>query len=272
MSIIAGFMVPHPPLIIPDVGRGNEHVVDKTIRSYERVGREILALLPETIIITSPHSILYRDYFHLSPGRRAAGNFGSFGAPQVSFDERYDEELVNEISSMAAAEGFPAGTFGERQPELDHGTMVPLYFIEKAYREAGVKTDFSIVRSGLSGFSLEQHVRFGEIIRKAVEETGRKAVFVASGDLSHKLQKSGPYGFDPAGPVYDEKIMDVMGRGAFSELSSFDERLLDEAAECGHRSFTIMGGAMKGDRLSIEKLSHEDVTGVGYGICTYMVL
>ena len=272
MSIIAGFMVPHPPLIIPDVGRGNEHVVDRTIRSYERVGREILSLHPETIIITSPHSILYRDYFHMSPGRKAAGDFASFGAPQVSFDEDYDEKLVKEISEIAAKESFPAGTLGERQPELDHGTMVPLFFIEKAYREAGEKKDFRIIRSGLSGFSLEQHVRFGEIISEAVENTKRRAVFVASGDLSHKLQKSGPYGFDPAGPVYDEKIMDVMGRGAFDELKSFDEKLLDEAAECGHRSFTIMGGALKGQKLSIEKLSHEDVTGVGYGICTYMVL
>ena len=272
MSIIAGFMVPHPPLIIPDVGRGNEHVVDKTIRSYERVGREIFALRPKTIIITSPHSILYRDYFHISPGRGAAGDFGSFGAPQATFNEDYDEKLVNEISSIAAKEGFPAGTLGERQPLLDHGTMVPLFFIEKAYREAGVKADFEIIRSGLSGLSLEQHVRFGEIIREAIETIGRRAVFVASGDLSHKLQKSGPYGFDPAGPVYDEKIMDVMGRGAFDELTAFDEKLLDEAAECGHRSFTIMGGALKGDRLSIEKLSHEDVTGVGYGICTYMAL
>lgn len=272
MPMIAGFMVPHPPLIIPDVGRGNEHVVDKTIKSYERVGREILSLHPETIIITSPHSILYGDYFHVSPGRSAAGDFGNFGAPQVSFNESYDEELVKEISEIAGREGFPAGTLGERDPRLDHGTMVPLFFIEKAYREAGEKKDFMIVRSGLSGLSLEQHVRFGEIIRKAVDVTGRRTVFVASGDLSHKLQKSGPYGFDPAGPVYDEKIMDVMGRGAFDELTGFDEKLLDEAAECGHRSFTIMGGAMKGEKLSIERLSHEDVTGVGYGICTYMVL
>ena len=272
MAMIAGFMVPHPPLIIPDVGRGNEHIVDKTIKSYERVGREILSLHPETIIITSPHSILYGDYFHVSPGRSAAGDFGNFGAPQVSFNESYDEELVREISEMAKREGFSAGTLGERDPRLDHGTMVPLFFIEKAYREAGEKKDFMIVRSGLSGLSLEQHVRFGEIIRKAVDVTGRRTVFVASGDLSHKLQKSGPYGFDPAGPVYDEKIMDVMGRGAFDELTGFDEKLLDEAAECGHRSFTIMGGAMKGEKLSIEKLSHEDVTGVGYGICTYMVL
>ena len=71
MAIIAGFMVPHPPLIIPEVGRGNEHVVDRTIRSYERVGREILALRPETIIITSRQSILYTPYFHVTPGMSA---------------------------------------------------------------------------------------------------------------------------------------------------------------------------------------------------------
>ena len=68
MSIVATFMVPHPPLIVPAVGRGGEKQVEETIRSYEKVAEEIAALAPETIIITSPHATLYADYFHISPG------------------------------------------------------------------------------------------------------------------------------------------------------------------------------------------------------------
>ena len=206
MSILAGFMVPHPPLIVPAVGRGSEEEVRETIDAYDRVADEIAALKPETIIITSPHATMYSNYFHISPGQGAKGSFADFGAPQVKFDETYDSGLWDLIASLAEAEDFPAGIEGERKAQLDHGTMVPLWFIRKKY------SNFKIVRIGLSGLPLTDHYHLGEIIKAAVEKTGRRAVFVASGDLSHKLQYHGPYGFAPEGPVYDERIMDVCGR------------------------------------------------------------
>lgn len=263
MPIEAAFAVPHPPLIIPEVGRGSESQIEKTINAYERAADLIAELKPETIIISSPHSVMYADYFHISPGNRASGSFSEFGAYGVRFDEEYDTELVNAIEQAAEKRGFPAGTLGGKKPQLDHGTMVPLYFIRKKYSGGRV------VRVGLSGLPLTEHYRFGRIIREAVNSLGRRAVYVASGDLSHKLQDYGPYGFAPEGPEYDRRIMDVLGRGAFSELFDFSEEFCDKAAECGHRSFVIMAGALDGTAVKAEELSHEDVTGVGYGICTF---
>ena len=263
MSLIAGFMVPHPPMIVPDIGRGSENQITETIAAYERVADEIAELKPETIIITSPHSIMYADYFHISPGSKAKGSFAGFRAPQVRFSESYDTELVSEICRLAALEDFPAGTMGERDKSLDHGTMVPLWFIRNKYSGG------RIVRIGLSGLPLTDHYRLGMMIREAADNLGRSVVIVGSGDLSHKLQDYGPYGFAPEGPVYDERIMDVMGRGAFGELLDFDESFCDKAAECGHRSFVIMAGAFDGTAVKAERLAHQDVTGVGYGICTF---
>ncbi len=263
MGILAAFMVPHPPMIVPAVGRGGEKQIEKTTRAYERVADEIAALSPDTIIITSPHSVMYADYFHISPGRGAKGDFGRFRASQVRFEEEYDAELVRAIAELAGEQGFPAGVMGERDRNLDHGTMVPLYFIRQKY--AGGK----IVRIGLSGLPLTEHYKLGQMIREAVERLGRKAVFVASGDLSHKLQDYGPYGYAKEGPQYDERIMDVCSRASFGELFDFDETFCERAAECGHRSFVIMAGAFDGISVKAEQLSHEDVTGVGYGICTF---
>ena len=263
MPILAACMVPHPPMIVPQVGKGSEKQITKTIRAYETVADEIAALKPETIIISSPHSVLYADYFHVSPGKSAAGDFGSFGAPQVSFRETYDTELRDRICGIAKEKDFPAGTLGERDRNLDHGTMVPLFFIEQKYR------DFQLIRIGLSGLSLADHYAFGQMIRQAAEETGRRTVFVASGDLSHKLQEYGPYGFAPEGPEFDRRIMDAASRGAFGEMLDFEESFCDKAAECGHRSFVIMAGALDGLAVEAKELSHEDVTGVGYGICTF---
>ena len=263
MGIIAGFMVPHPPMIVPEIGRGSEAQVAETTAAYERVADEIAALAPETIIITSPHSIMYADYFHISPGRSASGSFAEFRAPGVRFNEEYDVDLVREICRLADEEDFPAGTLGERDSKLDHGTMVPLWFIRNKYKGG------KIVRIGLSGLPLIDHYRLGMMIREAAENTGRRVVLVASGDLSHKLQDYGPYGYTPEGPEYDERIMDVMGRAAFGELLDFDSTFCDKAAECGHRSFVIMGGAFDGTAVRAERLCHQDVTGVGYGICTF---
>ena len=263
MAIQAAFMVPHPPMIVPEVGRGSEAQIEETVRAYEKVADEIAALRPETIVITSPHAVMYSDYFHISPGRKARGSFANFGAGKVKFAEEYDEELVDRICLAAVEKHFPAGTLGERDAGLDHGTMVPLWFIRRKYSGG------RIVRIGLSGLPLTDHYRLGIMIREAVEALGRKTVFVASGDLSHKLQTYGPYGYAKEGPDYDRRIMEDCGRGEFGSLLKYDEVFCEKAAECGHRSFVIMAGALDGMKVRAEILSHQDVTGVGYGICSF---
>ena len=263
MSVIAAFMVPHPPMIVPEIGKGSEEQILETTRAYEQVAEEIAALAPDTVVVTSPHSVMYADYFHISPGSAASGSFRQFRAPGVKFSERYDTQFVQRLCALADAEDLPAGTLGERDSALDHGTMVPLWFLRKHY-DGG-----KLVRIGLSGLPLTEHYRLGRLIARAAEDTGRRTVLIASGDLSHKLQEYGPYGYAPEGPEYDRRIMDVCSRAAFGELFDFDEIFCEKAAECGHRSFVIMAGAFDGLRVRARALSHQDVTGVGYGICTF---
>ena len=263
MPVVGAFMVPHPPLIVAEVGKGSEGQVQATLDSYRAVAEEVARLKPETIVVTSPHSIMYSDYFHISPGSGATGSFARFGAPQVSFSETYDEELVAAICREAEAAEVRAGTEGEKDASLDHGTMVPLYFIGQCF------ADYKLVRIGLSGMSYKEHYKLGQCIGRSVAKTGRRVVLIASGDLSHKLSESGPYGFAPEGPEYDGRIMDVMGNADFGKLLEFDEDFCDKAAECGHRSFIIMAGALDGIAVEAHRYSHEGTTGVGYGICGY---
>ena len=263
MSIEAGFMVPHPPLIIPDVGKGEERGIQRTIDAYKEIAGKIAHIAPELIIVTSPHATMYGDYFHISPGTKAHGSFANFRAPQVRIDVEYDVPFRNALRTNIEKSDVRAGTDGERDPALDHGTMIPLYFINEFY------TDYRIIRIGLSGMPLMENYKLGRLIAKTVEETGRKAVFVASGDLSHKLLAEGPYGFSSDGPKYDERIMKDMGNGDFKNLLSYDDRFLRSAAECGHGSFTIMAGAFDGIDVDAKILSHEGPFGVGYGICSF---
>ena len=265
MPITGAIMVPHPPILLPEVGRGEEKKITATDEAYRQAAALVGALEPETIVLLTPHSVMYSDYFHISPGKDARGNMGQFRAPQVQITVDYDPVFVETLCDLTARSDFPAGTMGERNPELDHGTMIPLYYVNKVY------TNYRLVRIGLSGLPLEDHYLLGQMIQKTADILDRRTVIIGSGDLSHKLRREGPYGLSKEGPEYDERIMDVMGRAAFDELLDFDETFCDKAAECGHRSFCIMAGALDGLKLETQKLSHEGTFGVGYGICTYRV-
>ena len=135
MSFLAGYMVPHPPIAVAEIGRGDERKIQATLDAFSEVSRDIAAIRPDTIILTSPHSVMYRDYFHISPGTGAKGNFGRFRAPGVKFNVEYDADLVRQIEDLCESNGVPAGTMGELDRMLDHGTMVPLYFINQYYTD-----------------------------------------------------------------------------------------------------------------------------------------
>lgn len=263
MSVKGAVMVPHPPLIIPEVGRGQEKEIQSTIDAYHQAAERIASWKPETVVVLSPHSIMYADYFHISPGKGAEGSFRQFRAPQVKIKVNYDTEFVNLLVQEAEAGDLPAGTLGERDRSLDHGTMIPLWFLNHYYR------DYRVVRIGLSGLPFSRHYMLGQCIRKTAELLDRRIAVIGSGDLSHKLKTDGPYGFSKEGPEYDDRIMEVMGRGDFGQLFDFPEEFCEKAAECGHRSFVILAGALDRTAVNAEKLSHEGPFGVGYGVCVY---
>lgn len=265
MAVVGAFMVPHPPLIVEAIGKGSEIEISKTIESYKSVARKIAELKPETIILTSPHMVMYADYFHIAPGVSGKGDFRNFGAEQVKFEISYDTEFLDELVKKLEENNFPAGTLGEKDKMLDHGSMVPIHFINQEYNE------YKLVRVGISGLSYSAHYSLGEYIKGISEVLNKRVVFVASGDLSHKLAEDGPYGFEKEGSEYDQKIMQIMKKGNFDVLLKMKEDFCNKAGECGHRSFLIMAGALDRTGITAKQLSYEGPFGVGYGICEYEV-
>ncbi len=261
MSIQSAYVMPHPPIILPEVGHGEEAKLAKTTASLQKAAHKIAAQKPETIVVVSPHATMYKDYFHISSGTTAKGDMSQFGAPEVQFSFNQDQLFIETLANLAEEAGFPAGTMGQ-DGLLDHGTMIPLYFINQMY------PNYKLMRVGISGLSPITHYCFGSIIAQVAAQLGRNTVLIASGDLSHKLKEDGPYGLSPDGAGFDEKVTDALAQGDLESFLSYAPAFCESAAECGLRSLQVLAGVFDETPITTELLSYEGPFGVGYAVAT----
>lgn len=265
------FLMPHPPLIIPEVGKGQERRIQKTIESCNAVGREIAEANIDTIIIITPHGTVFSDAVSLVDTDRLKGDFGKFGAKQVDFDLKINTTLTKEIIKEAKASGIGVVGINKENAkaygisiELDHGAAVPLYFIKE-------QDKFQIVHITYGMLSPSELYAFGMAINRACVSTGAQAVLIASGDLSHRLTADGPYPYSPDGLKFDTALIELLKEGNLKGLFAMDRTMIAEAGECGLRSLYILAGAMDGKSVKAEVLSYEGPFGVGYGVGRFEV-
>jgi aromatic ring-opening dioxygenase LigB subunit len=261
--ILRAYAVPHPPIVLPEVGRGEERKIAATTASFERMAGEIADLAPDTLVISSPHAPLYADGFFIAGGLAEVGHLRSFGIREVKERVSLDEVFSGELHDALTKAGIPSVLQEAGLAGFDHGALIPLRFIHQRYR------DFNVVRLGLSMLPGEAHRTVGRLIARVAAALDRRVVYIASGDLSHVLKKDGPYGYRPEGPTFDRAITEIFTSGDLERLFRFDERATERAAECGLRSFQIMAGVLDGHEFTSELYSYEGPFGVGYAVAAY---
>ncbi len=272
-KIISAYIVPHPPIIIPEVGNGRELEAENTINGMLKVAASIKEDKPSTIIVISPHAPVFQDYIYISTSQKLNGDMVNFGCRYVNMSFRNNVSLVDRIIDFANTENIKAGGLDESiykrfkvSKKLDHGTLVPLYYIKKQY------PNFDLVHISIAQLSKHDLYKFGMCIGKAIEDTDENVVLIASGDLSHRLTQDAPYGFNPRGKEFDDLIIAAVTTSNINNLLEIDEELCESAGECGLRSFIIMYGAIYGHVLNAEKYSYEGPFGVGYLVSKINIL
>lgn len=262
--ILGAYAVPHPPIILPEIGRGEEERIASTRAAFQKMAREIAGLEPDTIVIASPHAPIFSDGFYLAGGDRARGDLSSFGVRGLEEEAALDQALARQLDQDLLDQGIHTSLGSGTFRSLDHGSLIPLRFIHESYR------DFKLLLLGISHLPGQVHKRLGQVLSTTAQALDRRLVFVASGDLSHVLKKDGPYGYRPEGPVFDREIERIFSEGQLDDLFSFDPELLEGAAECGLRSFQIMAGALEGLDFKSALYSYEGTFGVGYAVASFL--
>ncbi len=263
------YLMPHPPIIIPEIGRGKEAEIRKSIDSCSAIGHEIERSDADTVIIITPHGTIFSDAVSLADTDNLKGNFGKFGAKNVSFNLKINKRLTGEILRQSEKSNISAVGLNRENAkaygislELDHGAAVPLYFIKNLNK-------YEIVHITYGMLSPIELYSFGMAIEKACSITDTKAVLIASGDLSHRLTKDGPYPFSPVGREFDLKLVELLRDGDFKGVFSLNADLIKEAGECGLRSVYILAGALDAKTVKADILSYEGPFGVGYCVARF---
>jgi aromatic ring-opening dioxygenase LigB subunit len=259
-------IVPHPPILIPEIGGTEVKKLKKSTEAMKELAGQIRQFDPETLVVISPHSPVHREAFIMQEDKQLSGSFSMFRAPQVTLQSTTDANLAEALFEAAGSKGIPVARGpGSRDAgggggNLDHGILVPLYFL--------APQSFSLLCISISLLSYWDHYRLGTAIREAVESTGHRTVFIGSGDMSHRLIRGAPAGYSPRGEEFDLSVVRIMESGDYEKLFGLDEGLIDEAGECGLRSIFAVAGAVDGYAVESRVLSYEGPFGVGYMVAS----
>ena len=255
-SIVFAGIAPHPPIMVPEVGRDAIADVRTSIDAMSDLTGRVIRSGAETIVIISPHAPLEPAAFVAYDGPHLSADFTNFRAPAAGARADLDDELLNEITAAAAEQNLL--TVRIKRLDLDHGTAVPLYFLQRNGWNGRV------VALGYSFLSNHDHLRFGQCIRRAAEKIGRPVAFIASGDLSHRLTPDAPAGYNAQAHLFDEEVIDSIRSCATERIVNIDQELRRLAGECGYRSMLVAIGVAEGSAPLCEVLSYEAPFGVGY--------
>lgn len=254
--IVFAGIAPHPPIMVPEVGREAITQVRGSIDAMRDLTERLIASGAESVVLISPHAPLEARAFVAYNDAQLYGDFANFRAPGTKVEAPLDQELLKAITHAAAEQNY--AVVGIKGYDLDHGTAVPLYFLQRNGWNGAV------VALGYNFLSNEDHLRFGSCIKRAVDATRRRVAFIASGDLSHRLKPEAPAGYNMDAHLFDEEVVACLREGEPSRIISINQDLRKLAGECGYRSMLVALGTVGEIKQDCEILHYEAPFGVGY--------
>lgn len=265
MKSIEVMFLPHPPIALPELQRGQGFKIEETLKGYEAIAGKVHHIRPETIIYITPHGNSFNNGVCLLDSEVVHGDLGQFGHEEIKKSKTIDRELTWQIQDKFDEAGILSVLMNEHVAKqyqvhdtIDHGVLVPMFFIDNVY------DSYELVHITPSGQDLLTHYKMGVLIGEVLSENTKRVLVVCSGDLSHALKDDGPYNYDPFGPEFDAMVVEAVKMKdplPLLELSSSKER---HAAQCGLRSFLMGFGMMDGHDYASEVMSYEGPFGVGY--------
>jgi MEMO1 family protein len=256
MSIACAVLMCHAPIVVPQIAGDRGPSCVRTTRAMEQTARALVEHEPQVVVLVSPHTPRDPRRWGICHEDNLRGSFARFGHRELALSVRGAPEAARTLSDCAEAQAL--GTHAVSGLELDHGALVPLYFLH----EAGYSGQVLLIALPFPGADSE--VRFGAAIRAAAQRRGERWAVLASGDMSHRLTPDAPAGYDPDGPEFDRRFVELLRRGDLKSAINLPSELVERAGEDVVQSTAVAAGAVAFASDGMHTLSYEGPFGVGY--------
>lgn len=260
MSLAFSAVVPHPPILIPNIGKKNLKRLEATQKAYKKLAEKLAESKAETIIIISPHGPIQANAFTMNLNPQFTANFEEFGDFSTKLIWPGNIGLTHKIKEKMETIA-PLQLISEEN--LDHGSTVPLYLLTQHLPQ------IKIIPLYYSGLDNKAHFKFGQLLKRNILVSREQIAVIASGDLSHRLTKEAPAGYSNKGKKFDQKIIEYLLNNKSQDITNMDQKLITEAGECGLRSIVILTGILDGIKHKPKLLSYEAPFGVGYMVMNF---
>lgn len=269
-KILGCYLMPHPPIIIPEISGGNHFIAFDTFNSCKKISKEIASLAPETIVILSPHGFAPENQLSIIDTFFVNGDFTEYGSPELSMEAEIDYKLTKSIINAASENDFPLFSLNHQNAEvygktlsLDHGAMVPLYFLNSHNKK------YKLVHITCSNLPKLELYKFGILLDNCIKNSSNNVVVIASGDLSHRLKDNAYYDYNEIGEVFDKTVLNILKNSDVMSLFNMDNDIVQSAAQCALNSLYVMLGCCNKIYLESTCLSYEGPFGIGYAVFSF---
>ncbi len=248
----------HAPIVVPGIASaGRAAPSAASTEAMRQAGEAVARTQPDAVVIVSPHAPRDRHGFLVASDAETRGDFGRFGVPEIGAALPGSPERAALIAAEAEALGLRVAT--TRLGAVDHGTLVPLWFLA----EAGYRGP--TVRFALPAFTDHQACEtMGRAVAAAARASGERWAFIASGDMSHRLLPDAPAGYAPEARGFDAAVVEAVDAGDLAAIRRIDPALRELAAEDVVDSLDVALGVIGTPSPSHRTLSYEGPYGVGY--------
>ncbi|RMF84318.1 MAG: AmmeMemoRadiSam system protein A [Nitrospirae bacterium] len=255
--VVAAVLLPHAPIVCPPVAGPRAPEVRATTAACAEAAQTVVAARPDALVVTAPHGPRHPLEVTVCTAERLAGDLARFGAPEVAVSLPGAPELaaaaVAAVGRVARCRPFPGGA-------LEYSTVVPLSFL----CDAGWNGPTLLVALPYPGATDPAAV--GAAVAEAAAGLGLRLAVVASGDMSHRLTRDAPSGYDPEGRVFDEEVAALLAAGDLEALRGLDPVRVERAGEDCLDSLLFAAGCLGFETPGARLLSYEGPFGVGYGV------
>ena len=253
--IVLGAVLPHPPILLPQIGKGRQAEAQSTLDAYDTVAARLGELAVQRLLIISTHGIVTLQRYHILASK-LSGDLERFQANLLTFEREADSDLVTAIQSAADTYNVPL-TPTNHWEQSDHSVGVPL-------RLLGDSVPAQIAVVSISFRPPQDHYNFGRAIADALATFSEPTAIIASGDAVHTLTEDSSYGLHPRATEVQQQYETALATWDYQGLIAIDESLRREVDESVISPTLILMGALQGQSANPRILASEHPWGVAY--------